>query len=339
MNTGIFSFNLPSNLIAQRPADNAKTPRLLVIYRREGKIIHDHFENLADYFHRGDILVLNNTAVIPTRIWGVLGCGGQVEVTLVNRFKANLWEALVRPVNRVRKNGSILFKGRMLTARLLKKTQYSGWLLKFNRPAAEVESFFKKYAQINTPFYIKRDIKPSEYQTAYAKIAGSTQCPTAGLHFTDKLLKRFRDRGIDIAFITLHIGGSVLPLTVRDLQNFNMYREYFEVSKDAERKLNLARKSGNKIIAAGTTVARALETAVDKDGKPESMKGWTTLTIKPGHRFRSIDCFLTNFHMPSSSHLLMTSAFGGIGCILSAYQQALRLKYRFLDFGDAMLIL
>lgn len=331
-------FNLPARLIAQKPAASPKMTRLLVVSRKERKIIHDCFENLPDYFQRGDVLVLNNTAVMPTRMWGFLDCGGQVEVTLVNRFKANLWEALVRPDNKARKRSRIIFKGRMLTAGLLKKTQYGGWLLRFNNRAAGVENIFKKYAQINAPFYIKRPVKLSEYQTIYAKIPGSTQCPTTGLHFTNKLLTSLRERGIGIAFVTLHIGGSVLPLTVKDSQNFNMYKEYFEVNEEAKQKINQAKRAGNRIIAAGTTVVRALETAVDEYGIIRAANGWTTLTIMPGYRFRSIDCFLTNFHLPSSSHLLMTSAFGGVRRVLSAYHEAIKQRYKFLDFGDAMLI-
>ena len=312
----------------------------MVLIRKEKTVLHRHFKDLVDYLNKGDVLVLNDTAVLPTRMWGMLDCGGQVEATLVNRIKDNSWEALVRPDIGARKGRSIFFKRSVLSCQLCAKTTYGGWRLTFN---VDYDDDFlnklKKIAEVNIPFYIKRQVGLKEYQNVYARMPGSTQCPTAGLHFTKSFLEEIKRKGADVVFLALHIGGSVLPLTARDFNTFRMYKEYFEINKETSERVNKAKQSGHKIIAVGTTVARALETAVSKKGLVRARSGWTDLTIKPDYGFKAISGFLTNFHLPGSSHLLMTSAFGGLKPVLEAYRQALRKGYKFLDFGDAMLIL
>jgi len=256
----------------------------------------------------------------------------------VSEIGPGLWEAIIRPDGRLRKDTRLLFKGGLI-ARLIKKTSYDGWALRFS-PAGTGRLFdlLERSADVNAPFYIRRKVSLGEYQTTYARVPGSTQCPTAGLHFTKSLLKRIRGSGIDIGFITLHIGGSVLPMTVKDYRGFQMYRERFEVTPAIREKVMRAKGAGRRVIAVGTTVVRALESAADGKGRLRATRGWTGLTITPAHVFKVIDGILTNFHLPFSSHLLLTCAFGGTERVLPAYEHAVRRRYRFLDFGDAMLI-
>lgn len=339
MKVKAFRFDLPNNLIAQKLARGRKDIRLLVLFRKNSSLVHTCFDNFVDYLKKGDLLVLNDTAVLPTRMWGVCDKGGQVEVTLVSRITDNVWEAFVRPDDFVRANSRVFFGDKKLSAKLIGNTGYEGWRLKFNKSGNKLVGVLKSLAKVNVPFYIKRDVGLDGYQTVYAKKIGSTQCPTAGLHFTPDILAQVKRKGADIAFITLHIGGSVLPLTVKDYRNFRMYKEYFEVNRATKQKISDTKNKGARVIAVGTTVVRALESAVDKRGNVKPAKGWTDLTIKLGHDFKVVDAFLTNFHLPASSHLLMTSAFAGERAVLPAYRQAIERGYKFLDFGDSMFIL
>ena len=334
------SFDLPHGLIAQKIIPNPEKSRLLVLSRTDGKIQHGCFSDLIDHLEEGDLLVLNNTAVLPTRIWGIFECGGQTEVTLVNRIKHDCWESMVRPDDGIKKNTYIFFKNNKIAAKVIRKTSYNGWLLKFviKKWHASIEDFFQNFAEVNAPFYIRRRVPLTEYQTVYARVPGSTQCPTAGLHFTKEYLVELGKKGVKTAFITLHIGGSVLPLTVKNYDDFRMYKECFSINRETKEKILHTKRIGKRVVAVGTTVMRALETAAYKNGAIEERKGWTNLTIKNGYRFKIVDAFLTNFHLPSSSHLLLTSAFCGIENVMHAYHEAIVKKYRFLDFGDAMLI-
>lgn len=339
MNIQNLYFNLPTELIAKKLIRNPDKIRLLILVRSKNKIIHSYFRDILDYLNPGDLLVLNDTKVLPTRMWGVFDKGGQVEVTLVQRIQDNLWEVMVRPTNGFSKNRCISFRKSKIIGNLVGKTTYKGWKLRFESNGEKVEDALKRIAEVNIPFYIRRKVSLHEYQTVFAKKPGSTQCPTAGLHFTKAFLDEIRANGIDIGFITLHIGGSVLPFNMRDYDKFKMYKEYFEVGNRLKEKIEKAKDLGKKIIAVGTTVMRALETVATRDGKVTVQKGWTHLTIKPGYRFKIADGFLTNFHLPGSSHLFLTCAFGGIDNVLDAYQEAIKNKYKFLDFGDTTLII
>lgn len=333
------TFDLPVPLIAQKIARPKERARLLVACRKDGSIAHRRFKDFPDYLERGDVLVLNDTAVVPTRMWGALEGGGQVEVTLINEIGRGLWESFVRPSGRLEKGKRIFFKRGLFTADMSGRASRGAWRLKFNCGDKDLKDILDRFAEVNAPFYIRRNIKLSEYQNVYARRRGSTQCPTAGLHFTRGMLDRIRDRGVSVAFITLHIGGSVLPVTVDDYRDFRMYKEYFELGAAAAETINLAKRRGKKVMAVGTTVVRCLETASAADEHISARRGWTSLTIKPPYRFKATDAFLTNLHLPASSHLLLTTAFGGMSLILSAYRQAVAKRYRFLDFGDAMLVI
>ncbi|MFA4842703.1 MAG: tRNA preQ1(34) S-adenosylmethionine ribosyltransferase-isomerase QueA [Candidatus Omnitrophota bacterium] len=341
-------FSLPTNLIAQKLSRNPANARLLILLRKENACLHARFEDLLNYLDSGDILVFNNSRVIPTRVWGCLDSGGQVEVTLVSKLKENLWEALVRPDYGVERERSIYFtpaplhskmQGCPLKAHLVAQTAYQGWILRFSHNHGKLEDILEKFAEVNLPFYIKSKVKLQDYQNVYAKIAGSTQCPTAGLHFTRNLLDKFRRKGIGIVYITLHVGGSVLPLNVKDFSRLKIHKEYFRISDAVKNRINQARRQGKRLIAVGTTVIRALEARATPEGQVKSGCGWTDLTIKTGYNFKVTDGIVTNFHLPGSSHLLLTSAFAGADRVLSAYRQAVKKKYKFLDFGDAMFIL
>lgn len=339
MNRDALSFDLPTRLIAQSRVANPKKIKLLVLSRKDDRIIHRNFVDLPEYLNEGDALALNDTAVIPARMWGSLDVGGQVEVTLVTKIKNETWEALVRPDIRLKAGRRIFFKKYGLNARIIKKTEYDGWALKFNNTGKRFENMLRELAEVNIPFYIRRTVGIKEYQNVYAKVPGSTQCPTAGLHFTAEMLEKIKAKGVDIVFITLHIGGSVLPLIARDFKDVTVHKEYFEISGKARDKINAVKRSGGRVVAVGTTVVRALESAADNQGIVHAGKRWTDLTIKSDYRFKVTDCFLTNFHLPGSSHLLMTSAFGGMAKVLSGYKEAVKKQYKFLDFGDAMLII
>jgi len=332
-------FNLPNRLIAQSRLRDPARNRLLAVSRADqGKVTHTGFDRLSSFLNAGDVLVLNDTKVMPARFWGMHESEGQVEITLVTRIDDRSWEALVRPDARnLRKGGEIYLKQQGLSLRMVKKMKSGYWLVKFD--GKSIRDFLSRHAEVNIPFYISRQAKLSEYQTIYARIPGSTQCPTTGLHFTRALLREIEAKGVKIVYITLHIGGSIVPVVVRDFRDLRMHKEYFEIKPEAAMRINDARRKDGRVFAVGTTTVRALESAAGKNGLIRAKKGWTGLTIKPGHRFKTVDAFLTNFHMPGSSHLLMTSAFGGVRPVLNAYKQALARGYKFLDFGDAMLII
>lgn len=335
-----FNFKVPANLIAQSPKSSPEKASLLVVSRKDNKFFHRSFTNLTDYLKKGDLLVLNNTACLKSRFWGVLKNGGQVEVTLVTRKENDVWEAIVRPGGGLKKNQQIYFNNGGLFCDLTKTTSYGGWILRFYcGHGRKLENFLKAFADVNIPFYIKRKAGLCEYQNVYARIPGSTQCPTAGLHFTNKLLNKIKEKGVGIGFITLHIGGSILPLTTKDYKNLRIHEEYFEVNAQVRDKIRQTRAVGGKVVAVGTTTVRALESASSGKGNIKPQKGWTGLTLKPGYNFKIIDGFLTNFHLPNSSHLFMTAAFAGAPLVMKSYEEAIRKRYKFLDFGDAMLII
>ena len=301
-------------------------------------IVHRRFKDIVDIFKKNDLLVFNDSAVIPTRLWGVIDAAGQVEVTLVSKIKKNGWEAVIRPRQGVQRGARIWFPRLAVRATVIRQSRFGGWLVVFAPLRGGFEAALKSKAEVNVPFYLKRDIALKEYQNFYAKNPGSTQCPTAGLHFTRRILQTLQSKGIKVAFVTLHVGGSVLPVSGNDFSSLKIYREYINVPSRTIQAIMAARSWGGRVIAVGTTVVRALESASLRRGQLRPLQGWTDLTIKEKHRFKAIDGFLTNFHLPGSTHLLLTTAFGGDG-VRYAYREAIRLAYGFLDFGDAMLII
>jgi S-adenosylmethionine:tRNA ribosyltransferase-isomerase len=338
MKRSALRFHLPDRLIAQRLSPNPSRTKLLILGRGTKTIAHKRFGDIVDAFKKNDLLVLNDSAVIPTRLWGVIDTAGQVEVTLVSKIRKYAWEAVIRPRQGVQKGARIWFPKLAISATLAQKSRFGGWCVVFTPIKGGFEAALKSKAEVNAPFYLKRNIALKEYQNLYAKNPGSTQCPTAGLHFTRRILNGLQSEGIKIAFVTLHVGGSVLPVSGNDFSSLRIYREYFNVPSSTIQAIMTTRSLGGRVIAVGTTVARALESVSSRRGQLRPRQGWTNLTIKEGHRFKVIDGFLTNFHLPGSTHLLLTTAFGGDG-VRYAYREAIRLAYGFLDFGDAMLII
>jgi len=310
-----------------------------VLQRGNNTIQHRRFSELFYYLRPNDILVFNDTAVLPSRLWGILEQGGQVEVTLITNISSDVWKAMIRPAERLRHGGRIFFKGGRLAAKIIKSSLAGMFVIEFSKAPRTIKEELIKIATPNIPFYLKRNVSLREYQTVYARHAGSTQCPTAGLHFQKPVLQALARQGVQIGFITLHIGGSILPLTVDDYKDFSVAKEFFIVSGVIKKKIERARACGGRVIAVGTSVMRALETAATGGGTIVAKRGWTNLTITPHHRFRVADGLLTNFHLPASGHLLLTASFGGIRPVLTAYRQAISRRYNFLDFGDAMLMI
>lgn len=334
-----FNFSLNTKNIAQRPAIRDESRLLFLPLSANKNIEHRLFKDLIDYLNPGDVLVLNNSKVIPTRLWGVLDSGGQREITLVRRIANNAWDILIRPNLDIKKGMGIVFVKGKLRAKLGLSVSSGIWRLFFSLKGKTLDNFLYKYALVNSPFYLRNPPKNLNcYQTVYAKFPGSAQPPTAGLHFTNLILNKIKNKGVKVVYITLHISGSILPVSSTNLNNVQVSREWFSISNNTARIINNARIGNNRIFAVGTTVMRALESAPLKKNKLIPYSGWTDLTILPRYKFKIVKAFLTNFHLPMSSHLLLTSAFGGKR-VLVAYKEALKKNYGFLDFGDSMLII
>lgn len=340
MKTKDFTFPLKQQNIVQHPHLRGKSKLLVLLRSSHKEIGHRSFEDILGYLNEGDVIVLNNSKVIPTRLWSTLVSGGQREVTLIQRVKENTWTAYIRPEMDIKLNSYLHFNNSKVRAKVMAKSPFGIWHLKFFLDKSRLIQFLYKNAEINLPFYLRYSLKNSErYQTVYARYNGSCQPPTAGLHFTSSILKKIKRRGIRICYITLHISGSILPLVFSNLESIRIGKEWFSIPEKTAKNINRAKAEGKRIVAVGTTVMRALESAVDDKGNIGAGSDWTNLTIFPGFKFKAVSGFLTNFHMPCSSHLLLTCAFGGRKRIMSAYRQALAKEYDFLDFGDAMLII
>lgn len=329
-----FDFELPEELIAQEPVYPRDHCRLMVVYPN-GTLEHRYFYNLIDYLNPGDVLVLNNTKVRPYRLRGVKSTGAAIEVLLVKRVSDRIWEALVNPARRLHLGTEVLFN-RELKCKTI-QVREGGWrTLEFNK---EVEPYLDELGEIPIPPYIRSKVKEEDYQTIFAKINGSIAAPTAGLHFTEKLLKDIEEKGVEILYVTLHVGpGTFLPVRVEEIEKHYVLPEEIEVTEETAEKINRAKASGGKVIAVGTTVVRTLESVATEDGKVSSYKGNTDLYIYPGYKFKVVDRLVTNFHLPRSSLIILVSAFRGREIIMKAYQEAIRLRYRFYSLGDAMLL-
>lgn len=340
MKVSDFDYYLPEELIAQKPIYPRDASRLLVLDRKTGQVEHCSFTEIVAYLQTGDVLVLNDTRVIPARLFGHRqDTGGKIEVFLLKRLSSNEWEVLVKPGKRARLGSTIVFGEGELTALVKDRTDAGGRLLEFKYQGV-FEEHLDKLGLMPLPPYIKEKLEDRErYQTVYSRMEGSSAAPTAGLHFTPELLDAIQAKGIHLAYLLLHVGlGTFRPVTVENVEEHIMHSEYYEVTPEAAETINQARKQGGRIIAVGTTSVRTLETVADEKGIIRAGSGWTDIFIYPGYRFKCVDALLTNFHLPKSTLLMLVSAFAGVEQVREAYRQAVENRYRFFSFGDAMFI-
>lgn len=339
MHINDFDYYLPPELIAQHPVEPRDSSRLMVVNRHSNEYIHRHFFDIEEYLQPGDVLVLNNTKVMPARLFGVRETGAKVEVLLLKRRELDVWEVLVKPGKRARIGDRLFFGGELLSGQVLEDTEAGGRVIKFSYQGV-FEEILDKLGSMPLPPYITEPLADKErYQTVYAKETGSAAAPTAGLHFTPQLLEQIRQRGVEIVEVLLHVGlGTFRPVKVEDIQTHKMHSEYYQITEQAAFAVNRAKAEGRRVIAVGTTSARTLEAASDELGlRPGA--GWTDIFIYPGYRFKIVDALVTNFHFPKSTLLMLVSALAGREKVLAAYAEAVRLGYRFYSFGDAMLII
>ncbi len=341
MNINEFDYELPEELIAQTPLEKRDSSRLLVLNKNNGEIVHEHFMNIIDYLHKGDVLVLNDTKVIPARLIGIKEeTKASIELLLLKDLGNDTWECLSKPAKRLKEGTIISFGEGILKAQVVEK---------FDEGLTHVKLLYKgilmeildKLGTMPLPPYIHEKLKDqNRYQTVYAKISGSAAAPTAGLHFTKELLKQIEDKGIIVTYVTLHVGlGTFRPVQVENILEHHMHSEYYVMSKETAEILNKAKEEGRRIIAVGTTSTRTLETiATNNNGKFIATSGNTDIFIYPGYEFKAIDSLITNFHLPKSTLVMLVSALASKEYILKAYKIAVENKYRFFSFGDAMFI-
>ena len=339
MKTEDFNYDLPEELIAQTPLLNRDESRLLVLNKKTGEVEHKHFYDVIDYLNKGDTLVLNDTKVLPARLFGIkLETNAHIEILMLKEIEKDTWECLTKPAKRVN-IGTIIDFGGLLKAEAIEIKEEGIIVYKFSYKGIFYE-ILDKLGTMPLPPYIHEKLKDqSRYQTVYAREEGSAAAPTAGLHFTKELLKKIEEKGINIVYITLHVGlGTFRPVNVDNINEHKMHSEYYIMSKESADILNKTRENGNKIISVGTTSTRTLETIMNLYGKFIECSGWTDIFIYPGYEFKAIDNLITNFHLPKSTLVMLVSALAGRENILNAYNEAIKLKYRFFSFGDAMLI-
>lgn len=338
----LFDFHLPEELIAQTPLEERASSRLMVLNKENGQIEHDIFKNIKSYLQPGDCLVLNDTRVLPARLFGEKeDTGAKIEVLLLKQIEGDTWETLVKPAKRIKEGTIITFGDGLLSAVCVGEKDHGGRLLEFRYEGIFYE-VLESLGEMPLPPYIKEQLDDKErYQTVYAKERGSAAAPTAGLHFTETLLDELRQLGVHIAFITLHVGlGTFRPVSVDDIDEHEMHAEFYQVTEGTARLLNEVREKRGRIITVGTTSTRTLETiAAANNGKFISDSGWTSIFIYPGYEFKAIDGMITNFHLPKSTLIMLVSALAGRENVLNAYNTAVKEKYRFFSFGDAMLII
>lgn len=340
MKTADFAYDLPEELIAQDPLQDRASSRLMLVEKSTGERKHTDFHHIIDYLHKGDCLVINDTKVIPARLIGEREeTGGKVEVLLLKRKENNIWETLVKPGKKARPGTRLVFGGGLLRAQVLEVLEEGNRLIQFSYDGI-FEEILDELGQMPLPPYITHKLKDKErYQTVYAKYEGSAAAPTAGLHFTKELLREIEQKGVSIARVTLHVGlGTFRPVKVEDVTQHHMHTEYYHVSEEAARQINMAKQNGNRVICVGTTSCRTIESAANEEGVVEPSQGDTSIFIYPGYRFKVLDCLITNFHLPESTLLMLVSALAGKEHIMEAYKEAVQMKYRFFSFGDAMFI-
>lgn len=340
MNTSDFYYDLPEELIAQTPAEPRDSSRLLVYHRQDETVEHKVFRDIIDYLNPGDALVVNDTRVIPARLYGKKqSTGREVEFLLLNQLSKDTWEVIMRPGKKLRIGDRVEF-AEDLQAEILEKKEDGVTSVKFYFEGL-FEPLLERYGNMPLPPYITKRLEDRQrYQTVYAKENGSAAAPTAGLHFTPELMEKIRKKGIDIIPVLLHVGlGTFRPVKVDNVENHKMHSEYYSISADSARRINETRRRGGRIIAVGTTSVRTLESVADEDGSIKEQSGNTEIFIYPGYRFKCVDALITNFHLPESTLLMLISAFMGKEQALGLYRLAVQERYRFFSFGDAMLIL
>ena len=344
MRTEDFYYDLPEELIAQDPLTDRSSSRLLVLDKNTGRIKHDVFKNIIDYLHEGDCLVLNNTRVIPARLLGVKpDTGAAIEVFLLKRLSENEWETLVRPGKKLRKGAKVSFGDGLLTGEIVEQLPDGNRIVRFNYDYI-FEEILDKLGEMPLPPYIKHKLADRDrYQTVYAKFDGSAAAPTAGLHFTEDLLKRIEEKGVRLAYVTLHVGlGTFRPVKVEEVTQHKMHSEYYHIDKETADIINDTKDKGGRVICVGTTSCRTIESAAfcDENGRYrlKATEGDTDIFIYPGYEFKLLDCLITNFHLPESTLIMLVSALAGRENVLSAYKEAVEERYRFFSFGDAMFI-
>ncbi|MCR5403492.1 MAG: tRNA preQ1(34) S-adenosylmethionine ribosyltransferase-isomerase QueA [Butyrivibrio sp.] len=337
LSTSDYYFDLPKELIAQDPLMKRDECRLLLVDKNTGETRHQRFDDIIDYLDPGDCLVLNNTKVIPARLLGEKeGTGAAVEILLLKRKESDVWETLVKPGKKLRKGARVSFGGGILTAEIIDILDDGNRLVRFFYDGIW-EEVLDRLGEMPLPPYITHKLQDKEmYQTVYAKYEGSAAAPTAGLHFTNELLQRIKEKGIELAFVTLHVGlGTFRPVKVTNVKEHHMHSEWYQVTKEAADKINSAKQSGHRIICVGTTSCRTIESAADENGMLKECSDDTSIFIYPGYSFKVTDCLITNFHLPESTLVMLVSALAGREHVLAAYEEAIKERYRFFSFGDA----
>lgn len=340
LKTSDFYFDLPEELIAQDPLEDRSSSRLLMLDKNTGEIRHEVFRNIADYLEEGDCLVLNNTRVLPARLLGIKEeTGAAVEVLLLKRREGDVWETLVKPGRKMKPGAHLVFGDGILKAEVLDVVEEGNRLIRFSYQGI-FEEVLDSLGEMPLPPYITHKLKDkNRYQTVYAKYDGSAAAPTAGLHFTEELLKQIEGKGVKLAYVTLHVGlGTFRPVKADNILEHHMHSEYYQITDQAAKTINETKKSGHRVICVGTTSCRTIESAADADGMLRECCGDTEIFIYPGYQFKVLDGLITNFHLPESTLVMLVSALAGRENVLSAYQKAIEERYRFFSFGDAMFI-
>ncbi len=340
MKTSDFKYELPQELIAQIPLEDRSSSKLLVVDKKTGERQHKTFKDIKDFLNPGDCLVLNNTRVLPARLIGEKeNTGGKIEFLLLSRKSEREWEIIVKPGKKAKPGARFEFGGGKLRAEVLDTVNDGNRIVRFEYEGL-FENVLDELGEMPLPPYITAKLEDRErYQTVYSKHNGSAAAPTAGLHFTPELLSEIEAKGVEIAYVTLHVGlGTFRPVKVDDVENHKMHSEFYELTQEEAEKINLARKNGGRVISVGTTSTRVLETVSESDGMLKAQSGWTDIFIYPPYKFKCVDCLITNFHLPESTLLMLVSAFSTKENIMNAYEEAVKMKYRFFSFGDAMFI-
>ncbi len=336
-----FYYELPEELIAQDPLEDRSSSRLLVLDRKSGAVSHHVFREITEYLKEGDCLVINDTKVIPARLIGSkIGTDAKIEVLLLKRKENNIWETLVKPGKKMKAGAKLSFGDGLLTGEVIDIVEEGNRLIRFSFEGI-FEEILDQLGQMPLPPYITHQLQDkNRYQTVYAKHTGSAAAPTAGLHFTPELLGAIEERGIEIAKVTLHVGlGTFRPVKVDEITDHHMHSEFYQIDEEAAKKINRVKATGNRVICVGTTSCRTIESAADESGHLKAKSGWTDIFIYPGYEFRALDGLITNFHLPESTLIMLVSALAGRENVLAAYEEAVKERYRFFSFGDAMLVI
>lgn len=340
MKVSDFNYDLPEELIAQHPYEKRDEARLMVLHRNTKQIEHKVFKDIIDYLEPGDCLVLNDTKVIPARLYGKKDTGAKVEFLLLKRIENDDWEAMVRPGNKLKAGAKVSFGDGILKAEVLETLEGGNRRVRFFYEGIFNE-ILDKVGLMPLPPYIKENIKEEneKYQTVYAKYEGSAAAPTAGLHFTEELLEKIKEKGVEIAKVTLHVGiGTFRPVKVENVEEHKMHSEHFYVKQMEADKINKAKAEGHRVVAVGTTSCRVLESVSDENGKMKEIETDTSIFIYPGYKFKCVDALITNFHLPESTLIMLVSSLAGKDFIMKAYKEAVEKRYKFFSFGDAMFI-